>query len=109
MNNTNGLHVTVDTDSISMAEAIRAGAPLVPCAVLTGRALSQLARELGSMYAATRWLLMPAPDGSSQTAFIAPQEWTQERLKGWVAAHHAVLEAQFGEVAGLRDLGQAVD
>jgi hypothetical protein len=37
MNKANGLHVDVDTDSISMAEAIRAAAPLVPCVVLTGR------------------------------------------------------------------------
>jgi hypothetical protein len=74
------------------------------------------------MDAATRWLVtlaeqngrpigvnLPAPDGSSQTAFIAPRDWTQERLLGWVGEHRAVLKAQFGEVAGLRDLGQAVD
>ena len=119
MNKANGLHVDVDTDSISMAEAIRAAAPLVPCVVLTGRALGDLARELGSMDAATCWLVtlaeankrpiginLPAPDGSSQTVFIAPRDWTQERLQGWVAGRHAELEAEFGEVAGLTSLDQ---
>jgi hypothetical protein len=47
MNKANGLHVGADTDSISMADAIRAAAPLVPCVVLTGRALDDLAPRAG--------------------------------------------------------------
>jgi hypothetical protein len=43
--------------------------------------------------------------GNLRDAVIdAPRDWTQERLQGWVAGHHTVLEAQFGEVAGIRNM-----
>jgi hypothetical protein len=109
----------VDGDSVSISAAVQAAAQAAPFLVVTGRAVGDLARELGSMDAATRWLAtvaeqnkrpigvnLPAPDGSSQTAFIAPRDWTQERLQGWVAGRHAELEAEFGEVAGLSSLGR---
>jgi hypothetical protein len=35
-------------------------------------------------------------DGTSSTVFISPKGWSEERLSGWVAGHHDVLEEAFG-------------
>jgi hypothetical protein len=112
----NTANLVVDPESVSIAAAIRAAAT-APCLVLTGRALRDLGRELGTVDVAWRWLAelaaengrpigvnLPGDDGKSQTVFLAPNGWSQERLRGWVAGHHAELEAGFGEVAGVRNM-----
>ena len=107
------MKLTADPARISMAAAIRRAAWVAPCLVLTGRALLDLAAELGGgQDGAARFLVglagtvgrpigvnLPAADGSSRTAFLAPRSWTEERLAGWIAGHHAELEAEFGVVA----------
>ncbi len=106
------LRVTADASKVSMAASIRAMASVAPLFVIGVRALGDLADELGSMDAAATYLVqiaesnnrpiavnLPAPDGSSRTAFIAPRGWTEERLAGWIAGHHAELEQQFGTVS----------
>jgi hypothetical protein len=94
--------------SLARASA-RDGGPLV---CVTGRALVDLADELGSYDAAARRLLTiatnvgrplavncPTGPDRSQTMFVAPKDWTDERLRGWVAGRHAELEAMFGAAA----------
>ena len=106
---TRRLDVKVNTESVSMARAISAVAGTTRLLVLTGRALGELAAELGSMDAALRHLLEVAearnkPIGinletgldTSSTAFVAPRAWSEERLTGWIAGHHAELEREFG-------------
>ena len=51
------LSVKVDPSAVSMAAAIRAAAAAAPLFVMTGRALADLARELGWMDAALRHLV----------------------------------------------------
>ena len=109
----NAARVTVDADRVSVARSLAAlarasardGGPLV-CA--TGRAWADLADELGGDDQAVRHLLrvatntarpicvnLPTPDGST-TVFIAPRDWSEERLRGWAAGRHEELEAMFG-------------
>jgi hypothetical protein len=106
---TRTLHRTIDSEVVSPAGAIELAAQTGPLLVLTGRALNDLADELGSDEAAMRHLLRVAetvnkpiavnvetgPDTSS-TVFLAPRSWTPERLRGWAAGHHEALEATFG-------------
>ena len=105
------MRVTADASKVSMAASIRAVASVAPLFVIGVRALADLAAELGSMDAAAAFLLdvaeannkpigvnLPAPDGSSRTAFIAPRGWTEERLAGWTAGHHQELEDEFGQI-----------
>lgn len=102
------LRVTVDRDSGAVAAAIEQAARTVPLLVLTGRALSALADELGSMEAAAEHLCRVATeirkpvcvniqtaDGSS-TGFISPRGWSDERLAGWAAGKREELERLFG-------------
>src|SRR4051794_5954270 len=108
---TRSLRITVDTPAPS--EAIRTAAGLAPLFVLTGRALLDLERELGSWEAAGRYLLkiaeeigrpigVNAPTATgSRSMFLAPRSWSPDRLKGWVAGHHEVLERAFGEATPL--------
>jgi len=35
--------------------------------------------------------------------FVSPRGWTQERLAGWAAGHHAELEAMFGDATPVRE------
>ena len=83
-----------------------AGGPLV---CVTHRAYADLVAELGSDDAAARHLArvatntgrplavnLPTGQDASTTVFIAPRDWTEERLAGWVAGHHEALEAAFG-------------
>ena len=108
---TRTMRVTADASKVSMAASIRAMAQVAPLFVISVRALSELADELGGMDAAAAFLLeiaesnnrpvavnLPAPDGSSKTAFIAPKTWTEERLAGWTAGRHQELEAEFGRI-----------
>jgi hypothetical protein len=106
------MKITADPARVSMAAAIRAAAEAAPLLVITGRALADLADELGSMEAAVGFLLelaeandrpiatnVPTGDETSSTAFVAPAGWTTARLRGWVARHHRELEAEFGEIS----------
>ena len=101
--------VTIDARRVSPA-AVRQAVQGTPMVVLTVQLLGDLAEELGSMDAAVGYLLevveevgrpiganIPTMDGS-RTWFIGPRTWSQERLAGYVAGHHAELEAEFGEV-----------
>ena len=96
--------------------AAYAGGPLV---AITGRAYLDLIAELGSDEAAVRYLVKVAGNTgrplavnlatgpeTSTTVFVAPKSWTDERLRGWAAGHHAELEAAFGPatVRPLEDL-----
>lgn len=105
------LTLTVDPSAFSIAAAIRTAARSAPLFVLTGRALGDLAAELGTMDAAANCLLevaesigrpvgvnVPTGPDTSSTAFVAPSSWTAARLAGWVAGHREILEAEFGMV-----------
>ena len=100
--------VKVDPEAVSMAATIRRMAPIAPLLVVKTAALRDLAHELGGHDRAADFLLMIAEEighpigvnlereDGSQTVFIGPRDWTEERLAGWVGGHHAELEAQFG-------------
>ena len=106
------LPVRVNPATVSMSRAIECLAPGVPLFVLSHRALCDLAREFGSERRAARWLarlagklgrpiLVNAPTGpgASSTIAVAPRNWGEERLLGWLGGHHEVLEAELGPVA----------
>ena len=116
--------VTVDAERVSVARSIaslarasaRDGGPLV---CVTGRAWADLADELGGDEAAVRYLVkvagntgrpicvnLPTGTETSTTVFVAPRDWSEERLRGWVAGRHHELEAAFGAatVRSMEDL-----
>ena len=83
-----------------------AGGPLV---CVTHRAYADLVAEVGSDDAAARHLArvatntgrplavnLPTGPDTSTTIFVSPRGWSGERLRGWAAGHHEVLEATFG-------------
>lgn len=101
--------ITIDSAIVSPSRAIAAAARSGPLVILTNRAFYDLAAELGGTDQATRHLLKVATntgapiaanlttgDDTSTTVFIAPKGWSEERLGGWVAGHHHVLEEAFG-------------
>lgn len=103
------LRATVDTSAVRLSEVLSASADAAPLLVLTGRALGDLAAELGGFEAAYRWLAdlattagkpiganIPTGPDTSTTVWLAPHGWTSERLAGWVAGHYAEIEAEFG-------------
>jgi hypothetical protein len=103
--------VLVDPATVPMSRTIERLAPGVPVCVVSHRALADLVRELGSERRAARWLarlagklgrpvLVNAPTGpdTSSTVALAPRGWGEERLAGWMAGHHEVLEAQLGPI-----------
>jgi hypothetical protein len=105
---TRRLRITADPFAVSMARAIRAAAGVAPLLCLTGRALGDLAVELGGMDAALRHpadvagsigrpvgVNMPTGPDTSSTAFLALRGRTDGRLAGY----HEELEHAFGEVA----------
>ncbi len=87
----------------------------VPLVVLQPTTWAQLRQECGSDAKAAAWLLKTAtrrrrPIGlyaDGTTTFIAPAGWSAERLGGYVAAQHDVLEQAFGPVARLESRGAA--
>jgi hypothetical protein len=94
--------------TVSPSKAIATAARLGPLMVITGRAFSDLVDELGSDDAAMRHLVRVSenvgkPIGvnfstssdTSRTVFMAPRAWTPERLAGWVAGHHELIEDAF--------------
>jgi len=106
------LHITADPAAVSIASAIRAAAEAAPLLVVSGRALADLARELGGEEAAAAFLLTLAEEighpiavnmatgaDTSSTAFIPPRGWSTERVAGWVAGRHQELEREFGDVS----------
>ena len=114
--------VTVDAERVSVARSLAAlaraaardGGPLV---AITGRAWRDLADELGGDEAAIRHLLRVATntgrplcvnfsiERGSRTVLVAPRDWTEERLRGWVAGRHEELEAAFGPASVVREEG----
>ncbi len=104
------MRVAVDAGAVSVARSIAAAARLAPLLVITHRSLEDLARELGGYEQAARRLLtiaanaskpigVNAPTGSdsSRTWFFSPKGWTQEKVAGWIAAHHVEFERAFGD------------
>jgi hypothetical protein len=82
------------------------GAPLV---ILTNRMVVQLEAECGGTERAALWLLKLAtrrrrPIGlhdaaADRTVWIAPPDWSGEKLIGYVLAHREALESVCGPVA----------
>ena len=115
----NTLRVTVDSETVPITMAIREAAHAAPALlVLTGQVAGDLADQLGSVDAAVRFLVDLATEigrpiglnaetdeGRSQTMFVAPKSWSEQRLAGWVAARHQELESEFGAIAGVRAEG----
>ena len=113
------LRLSVDPEAVPIVTAIREAAHAAPALlVLTGRAAGDLADQLGSVDAAVRFLVDLATEigrpiglnaetgeGRSQTMFVAPKGWSEQRLAGWVAGRHAELESEFGDIAGVRAEG----
>ena len=108
-----GLHLTVDPSRVSMAAAIRQAARAAPLLVVKAAALRDLVHELGGHEAAAEHLLTIAeeigrPVGAnlergdgSQTVFVAPRSWSQERLQGWIGGHHEEIEDAFGPAVAM--------
>ena len=107
--------VTVDAERVSPSKALRAAARSAPLLVVTGRALGDLADELGGYEAAARFLTTvatnvgrpigvnyPTADGS-RTMFVAPKGWGEERLAGWAAGKRDELERMFGASSVVRE------
>ena len=106
--------VTINAEHISPSRSLAAlaraaahsGGPLV---CVTGRMFAELERELGGPEAAARHLARVATNTgrpicvnfetgaeTSTTLFVSPRGWSQDRLRGWAAGHHAEVEAMFG-------------
>ena len=94
--------------SLSATEAVRRATASARLVIVSVRTLTELVQELGTMPAVSRWLEqlatqigrpiavnVPTPTGS-ETVVIGPPDWSDERLGGWAAAHHAELEQAFG-------------
>jgi hypothetical protein len=106
------MKLAADPARISMAAAIRAAAEAAPLPALTGRALSDLAEELGSRGAAAecvrslveandRPIAINVPTGgdTSRTICIAPKRWSSERPRGRIGARHTEFRDAFGPVS----------
>jgi hypothetical protein len=85
--------------------------------IVSHRYLARLVKELGDEAAALRFLIalatetgvplgynVPAGAEGSLTYFVAPRDWTPERLAGYVAAQHAEIEELLGPVASVRPM-----
>ncbi len=114
---TSTLRVTVDSDAVSVAEAIAEAARHVPFLILTDRLFGDLAHELGGEQEATHHLIRVATntdkplavnveglDGASTTAIVSPRGWSQDRLRGWIGGRHEELEALFGAATVREDV-----
>ena len=116
MNTVRAATVTIDAERVSVSRSLAAlgrasgrdGGPLI---CVGHRALADLVVECGGYDRAVRRLLMiatgagrplcanvPTEDGS-RTLFVAPRDWTEERLRGWAAGRH---EAAFGPATPVR-------
>lgn len=115
---TRSMTVKVKSRAVPPSKAITAAARMAPLLIPTGRAFRDLAVEPGSDEAAMRHLLRVSenvgrPIGcnfqtaeGSRTAVLAPRSWTQDRLRGWIAAKHEESEGAFGKAVApsLEDL-----
>jgi hypothetical protein len=96
------------------SETVRELARLGPACVISHRMAAELEAELGSAKQVAKYLArlatrvgrpigMNGPtEAGSQTIFISPRGWSDERLAGWVAAKHQELEAEFGPASIIR-------
>jgi hypothetical protein len=109
---THAARVLVDPLEIPPTDALRSLVDCAPLVVISGRAMADLAEELGGYEAAARHLAdlsnetgrplavnVPLPDGQSRTCFVAPASWTQEKLRGFIGGHHELLEREFGDIS----------
>jgi hypothetical protein len=105
------MHVTADPARVSMAESIRRLATAAPLFLVSHRAFRDLSREFGSDDRAARHITevaiatgrpilvnQPTGGGRSATIAVAPPTWSDERLQGWIAGHHELLEREFGRI-----------
>ena len=93
-------------------EHIKAWMRTAPLMALTHNAMNDLAGALGGTNEALAFLAEQATEHNkpiavnvqegddSQTVFLSPKGWSEERLKGWVATTKPALEAEFGKVKG---------
>jgi hypothetical protein len=92
----------------TLRAVVDAGTPTV---VIGPGTFDQLERECGGMQPTIRWLVSlakrarrpvfvthPRPEGA-QTVAIAPPDWSEERLAGWVAGVHGELKTACGPIA----------
>jgi hypothetical protein len=113
------MRIAVDPAAVSMAEAIGRLSGAVPLFLVSHRAFRDLAAELGGWGRAADFLrelgeandrplavTVEAGAGASRTAFIAPKHWTSERLLGWVAGHHELLERELGPIEWITSEGR---
>ena len=106
--------ITIDPERDRPSRCILAAARLAPVLVLTGRSLAELADEVGGHEQAARYLTavateigrpiganVPTGPDTSRSLFVAPEGWTEARLRGWVAGRHEGIEAAFGPATPL--------
>jgi hypothetical protein len=107
---------------VDMAEPGAAGLMLremataesVRMVAVTHRAWSHLRRDCGGDKRAAQWLASLATeagkvvavnfelkDGGSRTMFLAPKDWSEEKLRGYIGGLGEEVEAIFGPVAGV--------
>ena len=71
-----------------------------------------LAHELGGTGRAASWLVKVverfgkpiAVNAGDETIAVAPSNWSQGRLTGYLAVHRGPLEAVFGEIDRMTDV-----
>jgi hypothetical protein len=90
-------------------QAVDSALSAVPLVVLTPRMVRQLETECGSAEKLAAWALklvrrrrrpLGLHDSEvGRTFFFAPPDWSQERLAGYIAAHHGELEAALGPIS----------
>ena len=89
----------------------------VPLGGLTSRGYRQLVDECGGEKQALRFLVktversakplvvnLATSESTSTTLALAPRNWTEQRLAGFLAGHRELLEAEFGEIARISAL-----
>jgi hypothetical protein len=89
----------------AMRLLVRTSVLAAPLTVLTARALLDLERECGAAHVAVAFFDLATeanrPIGihsGETTTFLAPPDWTEQRLAGYVAGKHEELAAAFGDI-----------
>lgn len=114
---TRAAHFTIDTRQLKPTAVLGRVARAGSTVSLTHRMFNDLAEELGSHDAASRWLVdlsqevdrpmlvnFPTGADTSSTVAFAPFWWSEERLRGYVGGLHEEIEQMFGQ-ATLREWG----